>query len=70
MSRERGPSSESKPLSEKATKSQFIAIAANTDGLFALDNRGWIWKYYPYDETRDRYAFWGKLTSHRAPINA
>jgi hypothetical protein len=67
---------DAKPLSKRAKASKFIQIAAvraemTTDGLYALDNNGRVWKYWPMKERPDgskRYAFWGSVTTHRAPI--
>jgi len=43
---------------------KFIQITGVGNKLYALDENGLVWKYNP--ATEDRYAFWGKITNHRA----
>ena len=43
---------------------RFVQIAAGPTWLYALDSDGVVWKYYPQEG--QRFAFWGKLTTHRA----
>lgn len=53
---------------------KFIQITAAHGKLYALDADGDVWVYYPaqmkkYADTakpKTRYAFWGRITSHRA----
>lgn len=57
-------------------KPKFINITTTDFDLFALDESGEVWKYYPERKPKTfsitdkgRFAFWGKLTSHRADPN-
>ena len=60
-----------KPLSKRAKSSKFIQIASDGSSLHALDNNGRVWRYYPATTLPDgtvRFAFWGSITTHRAPV--
>lgn len=43
---------------------KFIAITATASEIIALDADGRVWRYIPAQEKR--FAFWTKLTDHRA----
>lgn len=45
---------------------KFIQITNGTGGLYALDENGHVWKYHPHTPNSQRFAFWGKVTAHRA----
>ena len=54
-------------------QSKFIQISSTNlhsgADLYALDEEGVVWKYHPYScgsDGTERFAFWGKITSHRA----
>ena len=51
-----------------STVPKFIQLTAYTSGLFALDESGQVWKYHPENKAEARYAFWGRLTAHRAGV--
>ena len=63
-----------KELSKRAKSSRFVSLTSTAEHLYALDNNGRVWRYYPAGMKRDgttpRYAFWGSLTTHRAPPDA
>lgn len=45
-------------------KTPFMFIAADNGTLYGLDRAGRVWKYIP--KTDRRFAFWTRLTDHRA----
>ena len=52
-----------------STLPKFIQLTASASGLFALDETGQVWKYHPENKSGiSRYAFWGRLTAHRAGV--
>lgn len=57
-------------LSKRAKASKFTSLASAGPNLYALDNNGRVWLYHPYGKRADgskSYAFWGSITTHRAP---
>lgn len=67
---------ESKPYTNQPELVKFIQIAGVDNELYALDEDGVVWKYFPAKPeirnscggiaVKGRFAFWGKLTQHRA----
>jgi len=43
----------------------FKQIGATLDGLFALDEQGGVWRYYPANKGKGTYAAWYRLTDYR-----
>jgi hypothetical protein len=43
----------------------FKQIGVGRDGLFALDEQGGVWRYFPADKSKGAYAAWYKLTDYR-----
>lgn len=51
------------PGSVKEGAAEFVALAATTTTLYALDAVGGVWLYKPAEGTR--FAFWAHLTKYR-----
>lgn len=45
---------------------KFVQLTDGPRGLHALGADGGVYRYIPEDKSKRRFAFWSRLTDHRA----